>query len=329
MTIDQLRARKRQLLDRKERELQLMREGRGDNMALYILEEELLDINDHIRAIDPRQRQRGHRKAAAGDQAADRQQHLNWLGRDGGDNRADLTAMARAVADCDLYLDRRQQEIFDRWRGGESVTQIAARLGVDKSTVSRRLAAAKAAIRQGLELAGTGGETLRLSMSDPAGASAVLACVTAKQAVYLYLYYGEGLSLRETAALTGVDHAAVSRGVRRGLEAVSRATGYREVVLDDMEVLGDLAYDLYREGFDPPETAPPPAQGTDWGRRALGKGPRERRPTEPRPVTVQAVRRKPGEPGLLLRALMERAGLRKILAALFGAMKKAAKRRQT
>lgn len=326
MTIDQLRERKRQLLARKEAELQLLREGRGDNMALYILEEELLDINDHIRAIDPRQRHRAARKTAAGEQAADRQQYLNWLGRDGGDNRAALEEMHRAVADCDLYLDRRQQEVWDRWRGGETVTEIAARLRVDKSTVSRTLTAAKASIRRAVELEGHGGGTLRLSMSDPDWAGVVLACVTAKQAVYLYLYYGEGLSLRETAALTGVDHTAVSRGVRRGLEAVSRATGYREVVLDDLEALGALAYDLYREGFTPPEAVPVPAGGTDWGRRALGKGPRERRPPEPRPITVQAVRHKPGEPGPLLRALMERAGLREMLAALFGAIKKAARR---
>lgn len=327
MTIDQLRERKRQLLERKEEELRLKREGRGDSMALFMLEEELLDVNDHIRAIDPRRRHRGHRRTAAGEQAADRQQYLDWLGRDGEDNRAARREMRRAVADCDLYLTRRQQEVFDRWRGGETVTELAARLGVNKSTVSRTLAAARASIRRGLELdRRESGEALRLSMSDGSGASAVLACVTAKQAVYLYLYYGEGLSLREAAALTGVDHTVVMRGLRRGLEAVSRATGYREVVLDDLEVLGDLAFSLYQEGFDPPETARPAARGPDWGRRALGKAPRARRAQELRTITARAVRREPGEPGPLLRALGDRAGLGALLAALFREIKKAARR---
>ena len=45
MTIDELRSRHRELLARKKEELALQAEGRGDNMALFMVQEELLEVN--------------------------------------------------------------------------------------------------------------------------------------------------------------------------------------------------------------------------------------------------------------------------------------------
>ncbi len=51
MTIDELRARKRELLARKRHELELQARGEGDNLALFMVREELGDVNDQLRAL--------------------------------------------------------------------------------------------------------------------------------------------------------------------------------------------------------------------------------------------------------------------------------------
>lgn len=45
MTIDELKARKQELMARKKYELELQERGEGDNMALFMVNEELLDVN--------------------------------------------------------------------------------------------------------------------------------------------------------------------------------------------------------------------------------------------------------------------------------------------
>ena len=51
MTIDELKARKQELMARKKYELELQERGEGDNMALFMVNEELLDVNAQLRAI--------------------------------------------------------------------------------------------------------------------------------------------------------------------------------------------------------------------------------------------------------------------------------------
>ena len=51
MTIDELKARKRELMARKKYELELQERGEGDNFALFMVNEELLDVNAQLRAI--------------------------------------------------------------------------------------------------------------------------------------------------------------------------------------------------------------------------------------------------------------------------------------
>ena len=53
MTIDELKARKRELMARKKYELELQERGEGDNFALFMVNEELLDVNAQLRAIVP------------------------------------------------------------------------------------------------------------------------------------------------------------------------------------------------------------------------------------------------------------------------------------
>ena len=51
MTIDELRARKQELLAREKYEVELQEQGKGDNFALFMVNEELLDVNAQLRAI--------------------------------------------------------------------------------------------------------------------------------------------------------------------------------------------------------------------------------------------------------------------------------------
>ena len=80
MTIEELRARKRELLARKRHELELQARGEGDNLALFMVREELGDVNDQLRALTAGRRQRGGQTAA--DYTKDRQQYLDWRRED-------------------------------------------------------------------------------------------------------------------------------------------------------------------------------------------------------------------------------------------------------
>lgn len=96
MTIDELRARKQELLARKKYEMELQEQGKGDNFALFMVNEELLDVNAQLRAIRPagnRQQigPRGRRITAdfsARFNAGDHQQFIDWT-REDSDQEAD------------------------------------------------------------------------------------------------------------------------------------------------------------------------------------------------------------------------------------------------
>lgn len=338
--IEELRARRRQLLQMRQEEQQLMERGEGDEFNLFVLNEEIAGVNDQLRLIDPRLRRKPRfggistcgdsvdAKSATTNVNSDRRAFADWLISDREDNHDALVTMAQTVSEADRYLKPRQLEAFELWRGGMSITDIAERMEINKSTASRLIAAAKAAIRRELEARQLPqlGDKVLIDVSDVTTASAVLACLTGKQAVFLYLYYGEALSLRDIGQLLEVDYTAVSKAITRGLANVSEALHYKAAELENLEALGDVAYELFREDFAPPPDIEARAiKTTDWGRRALGKAPREKRvKPAPRQVTVSA-RRDPARAergaGKLLKELLTTAGLtrlRRWLEALFG-----------
>ena len=57
---------------------------------------------------------------------------------------------------------------------------------------------------------------LVVDLADGRVLEAVLSLLTPRQQLYLYLYYGEWLSLREIGRLLRVDHASVLRSIRCG-----------------------------------------------------------------------------------------------------------------
>ena len=77
-------------------------------------------------------------------------------------------------------------------------------------------------------------DTRELDLSDPGTAKMVLQALTDKQAVYLYLYYGQWLSLREIAELLGIkSHQSVMISIHTGLRNIGRvfASGRIEKIL--------------------------------------------------------------------------------------------------
>ncbi len=190
MTIDELRARKRELLARKRHELELQARGEGDNLALFMVREELGDVNDQLRALTAGRRQRGGQTAAA-DYTKDRQQYLDWRREDTAldgeidEGRARLTAAA--VHGLDL-LTPRQRKLLELYLSGRNIPQIAGDLGVNKSTVSRSIALAKKKLREEAERAMTEarlrGEEALVDLANPEALRAVMLAMTPKQTVY-------------------------------------------------------------------------------------------------------------------------------------------------
>ena len=79
---------------------------------------------------------------------------------------------------------------------------------------------------------------LVVDLADGRVLEAVLSLLTPRQQLYLYLYYGEWLSLREIGRLLRVDHASVLRSIRCGLERLGTlAVGTRAEVrgLEELE----------------------------------------------------------------------------------------------
>lgn len=273
MTIDQLRERRRELLGRKQYELELQAKGEGDNLALFMVEEELLDINAQLRSLRPGHRV-GQRRSAGGDIAIDHQQYQDWAQQDqSADDEGTRSAMIRAAPQSLALLPRRQREIWDLRQAGLTMKEIARRLGINKSTVSRLLSRARRTmgedIRQTAALSRI--DLSRVDMADRETAQLVLAAVTPRQAAYLYLYYAEWLTLREIERLTGTNYTAVCRTIQRGLRNISGALGCQEAVLVNMEALDELAYSVYRELQEedvvvPPALRPARVRGSKDGR---------------------------------------------------------------
>lgn len=251
MTIEELRARHRELLDRKREELTMQREGCGDNMALFMVQEELLEVNAQLRALSPGHRRVGGKvRQGVAQWAQDRQQYIDWEQNGWGDSREvdDHQILLQAVTASLGVLSARQREVLDLYQSGIKMDEIARRLGVNISTVSRTLGRAKHLLRAETErFLQQQRLSQRLDLSDPVLAKVVLAALTPVQSAYLYLYYSEWLSLRDISSLTGTDHSSVLRTIQRAVRNIGSVFGYRETVLENIDALDELAYRIYCE----------------------------------------------------------------------------------
>lgn len=310
MTIEALRERKRELLARKKEELALQERGEGDNLALFMVNEELLDVNAKLRALAPARPRRGGR-ASGQDWSLDRQQYLEWLqaDREEGDPRRD--ALRSALRDG-RTLTERQRQVLALRQSGLNVVETAKQLGVNPSTVSRTLKRAEARVRMDGERRVLTPENGRADLSSRKLCDLVLRTLTPAQTFYIYLYYSEWMNICEISALTGVCPSTVSRTLRRGMNRLYQLFDGQARELHNAEALDDALFAIYSQIRD--ETLTPSRQHKPR-EEALPRARREE-PPAPQLRVFSRQRERPVNLRVPAQVLQSERGFRAVLRTL-------------
>lgn len=145
----------------------------------------------------------------------------------------------------------RQQEMLDLFLQGKSIPEVAKEIGVDRSTVWKTLKRAKKTINE-IEGAMCNEERAKalgvIDFSSREVAEDILSSLTETQAVYLYLYYGEWLSLRDIGKLLDKDYTAVCRGIHRAVKRIREKYNDNEgLMLCGVEDLEPMLYEIYQQ----------------------------------------------------------------------------------
>ena len=274
MTVDELKARRKELLAQKKELCD------GGSEALFMVEEELMDVNAHLRALTPGQRigSKGGRVQVG--LATDHQQFTDWAQEDqaGTDEGVDYrAAMVEALAESKGLMTETQWRVFELWATGMAVNQIAMKLGRNRGSVSRTLGRARAHIQESasFRVAAVRAQlpvrpVMEIDLSDKEIFKVILPSLTEVQIVYLYLYYGEFLSCPEIALLINRNISTVSRTLRRAIKSIAGSFDAVRVYITGMYALGDIAYRFYvgNNDLDELPIEPTPKQPC-WGQETL------------------------------------------------------------
>ena len=274
MTVDELKARRKELLAQKK---ELCDEG-GE--ALFMVEEELMDVNAHLRALTPGQRIGSKGGSVQVGLATDHQQFTDWAQEDqaGTDEGVDYrAAMVEALAESKDLMTETQWRVFELWATGMAVNQIAVKLGLNRGSVSRTLGRARARIQESASFRMAAARAqlpvrpvMEIDLSDKEIFKVILPSLTEVQIVYLYLYYGEFLSCPEIALLINRNISTVSRTLRRAIKSIADSFDAVRVYITGMYALGDIAYRFYvgNNDLDELPIEPTPKQPC-WGQETL------------------------------------------------------------
>lgn len=245
--------------------------GEGDQRALRLelarLKEELADCAHRLKELEPRHRvSHGTTWAGVDGWKWDRLQYQTWAELEGaeepeGPTRHDRMRLAARTA-RERAVTEKQGEYLAGVEDGKRCAQVAREAGRDPSAVARTVRRGKARIARDakalfaiLEAQERPGP-LVLDLAEPAVLGAVLSLLTPRQQLYLYLYYGEWLSLREIGRLLRVDHASVLRSIRCALERLEAVTLGTGVEVRGLEALEE-ALVTHFHALEPEEEAPP------------------------------------------------------------------------
>ena len=274
MTVDELKARRKELLAQKKELCD------GGSEALFMVEEELMDVNAHLRALTPGQRigSKGGRVQVG--LATDHQQFTDWAQEDqaGTDEGVDYrAAMVEALAESKGLMTETQWRVFELWATGMAVNQIAMKLGRNRGSVSRTLGRARARIQESASFRMAAARAqlpvrpvMEIDLSNKEIFKVILPSLTEVQIVYLYLYYGEFLSCPEIALLINRNISTVSRTLRRAIKSIAGSFDAVRVYITGMYALGDIAYRFYvgNNDLDELPIEPTPKQPC-WGQETL------------------------------------------------------------
>lgn len=160
--------------------------------------------------------------------------------------------------------------------------RLAREAGRHRGTVSRTVGRGRTKIAKEAKAlyevlqAQQGPGPLVVDLADGRVLEAVLSLLTPRQQLYLYLYYGEWLSLREIGRLLRVDHASVLRSIRCGLERLGTLAVGTRAEVRGLEELEERLMAHFNQ-LEPPEEALRPRP------KAPVRAPNPRRPPAERP----------------------------------------------
>lgn len=223
------------------------RETGAIRLKLAAVEEDLVDCARLLRELMPRHKiSRGKTWSGLEGWQWDKLQYQTWAELEGAESPEGPTEqdkMRLAVRAARTGLTPAQEAYLAQTDVGKRPAQVAREAGKHRSTVCRTLRRGKDRIAEDAKvlydlLGRREGGPLVIDLGEPEVLKAVLDRLTTRQQTYLYLYYGEWLSLREIGTLLGVDHASVLRSIRCGLRRMeSLALGEQVEVrgLDSLE----------------------------------------------------------------------------------------------
>ena len=241
----ELRARKTEL---EEAIAQAPDDARTMRLELARIQEELVDCARELKELMPRHKV-SYKTTWAGVEGRqwDQMQYHTWAELEGSeeqDGPTDQDRMRQAIhIACEQSVTSTQAKYLTAADSRNRAAEIARENGKDRSTVSRTLKRARTKMERDTRaiytLLGnrTSGGMMVIDLADPDTLRAVLDLLTNKQQVYLYLYYGEWLSLREIGELFGVDHSVVLRSIRAALERLDRLLAGQEVKVRGLDAL--------------------------------------------------------------------------------------------
>jgi len=221
-------------------------------MELALCKEELVDCGRRLRELRPRHhiRHGGTTWMGQKDCRLDLAQYRAWLegqNEPGPDRAVQIRETRQAIE----RLPARQKLYLAGAAQGERASAIARQYDRDPSTVARTLKRAKQRVQRAAELCALGRRyvddngVLRLDLSNRDHLSLLMDRLTQRQQLYLYLYYGEWMTLREIGALLEVDKSTVLRTIRRGLDRLDGLLQERQVRLDEVGSVEELLIQLY------------------------------------------------------------------------------------
>lgn len=271
--IDELQKRRQELLAQKEFELERQARGEDNELELLVINEELLDVIAQIRALSPASWKWGHGRLTRNitefeksRSSIDRELYSAWmtetwsLDDEIDDERARLRKVAASAMEL---LTPRQREFLGFYANGMNCTQIASKLGLDRSGVATTMRRAKRSAKEAADWLMNGGQII--SLKDPGVMKKVLVALSPWQAAHFYLFYSEGWTVQQVADLTGNMTANIDRYTRVARYNLGAALGGGNFALTHTEALDKPAYRMYCELKAHPELIPeyiPTPKGT-------------------------------------------------------------------